>query len=474
MTHKQNDAIELIVNGAGGFRTRYDNYGYQDFRYIFLIGAGASFSSDIPGGLQISESFMSEYNITEEMIEKEIAKDPNLSRYQAVLRIVQEGESAEHVSEHIRNFILKARRPEPDFRWKINSCYNGIASIIVNRKYFSRVAFTTNFDPLLHYAFIQNFYSEPVLIRHSQEIENNSFPKGIEKDFPVLMYLHGYWQNHHLFHDATQFQNFHDTWIKLLTKEWNSNHVIVLGYSGLENSIATKWLKNCLSQPSDIKVWWCYYCANEMLSNDDQNKMEKIRSNLNCYDQRLEFILIKSADQFILDLGSRLDIEYCKNISCVNKIFDWFYPSDISKFNNGATIRYYPGTDYLKIDFESGNDLLPGNNHAGLNIDTVKHVLDINHYNEIELDYEIRFEGEIPKDSPGFEFKLHSENSGWSYHIPIQVDKRTKQLIDLNEFRKKDINFLKNIWRLVIACDVKTMGINNKLSIMIYKCERRS
>lgn len=438
-------------------KVKYREKRKKGSQYIFLLGAGASVSSHIPDGQTMCTNLQKEYQIDKERVK--VYKAMGLTDYQAILGAIRDITDDEFISETIRELIKKARRPEPDGRWIINNCYNILASILTEKIHFSRTVFTTNFDPLLYYAFIQNWNIEPILIRHYKELESMR-PKDVYEEFPCLIYLHGYWQNHQLYHEPRQFKKYGDEWVNRLLLSWVGHDIIVIGYSGLEDSIALKWLRTCLE--SGKMIWWCVYCPDGILK-DKQTK--PIRDKLNVSGESLKFIPIKSADQFSLDLGKEIGITHAIEISCVNTIFEWFKPNSISHFSNGAELSYKTVKE-LKLDFKLGNDEFPGNNHAGLNIDTVEYEVNIDDFTSIEIDYSVNAKN-ILEDSPGFEFKLHSKKNAWSYHVPICKGKN-KIEIPLEKFRDNGVN-LNQVWRIVIAADVKCFGRNRKATVSIFK-----
>jgi hypothetical protein len=447
------DCINSIIEKAK-YREKEKKRGAE---YVFLIGAGASVSSHIPDGQTMCNNLQDKYKIDKEMIKKlNVKGDTN---YQVILGAIRSITNESFISETIRELIKKARRSEPDGRWIINNCYNILAGILTEKIHFSRTVFTTNFDPLLYYAFIQNWNIEPILIRHYKELETMR-PKDVEEEFPCLIYLHGYWQNHQLYHEPEQFNEYGSEWVNRLLLSWVGHDVIVIGYSGLEDNIALKWLKECLEKGQT--VWWCIYCPDGVLRDDQTNP---IREKLNVLGKRLKFIPIKSADQFSLDLGKAIGITHAIEISCVNNIFEWFKPNSISHFSNGAELNYTTDKELI-LDFKLGDDKFPGNNHAGLNIDTVEYEVNIDDFMSIEIDYAVNAK-HIAKGSPGFEFKLHSKENAWSYHVPICKGKNTLE-IPLDKFRDNKVN-LNQIWRIVIAADVKCFGRKGEATVSISK-----
>ena len=50
--------------------------------------------------------------------------------------------------------------------------------------------------------------------------------------------------------------------------------------------------------------------------------------------------------------------------------------------------------DDFTLDLSMGDNPEPGNNHAGINVDSVEHELDLSGYREIELTYEVLTQNE--------------------------------------------------------------------------------
>ena len=298
----------------------------QNFKYSFLIGAGASVSSHLPDGTTLCEEVLNTYDdIKREDIPKTQAR-LGVNRYQAIFNELRQVLHDSNISEFVRDMILdNARRPAPDFRWIINNCYSTLANILLEKPGFSRAVFTTNFDPLMYYSFIQDWNTEPVLIRHPEELVT-MLPKQAFKNFPSLIYLHGYWQNHDQYHEPGQLQSYISEWGAMLN-DWLDQGLIVIGYSGSEESIALEWIKKVLNNSKS--VWWGVYTP---AGNIDHSYCSEIESKIGSHNGNLNFFPIPDADQFALDLGSALDLDKPKQIIALNSVFDWFRPNSPDAF----------------------------------------------------------------------------------------------------------------------------------------------
>ncbi len=432
---------------------RKDPSGYQ---YVFLIGAGASVSSGVPDGAQMIKTLMNIHNIQEDDIKKKMFGS-SMTHYQAAMSCIQDRAGSGWISEFIRKLIRKARRPEPDGRWIINNCYDTLANILIEKPGFSRVVMTTNFDPLLYYAFIQNWNDEPILIRHPDEA-NTMLHGKIYDEFVPLLYLHGYWQNHFQYNDPSTLDDYLERWHGRL-EEYHKKDVIVIGYSGIEDSIAIRWLTESLNKNWN-RVWWCLYAPDGKL---DYEQIQPIQKRLGGFvGDRLQFIAISSADDFVVDLGCELGLERAAQIRCLRQVMPWFRPSISSQFVNGAKLT----TDFangLLLKVETGGDEFPANNHAGFNIDTVVYEMDLTKHKAIVVEYEV-IQTSNEKPEPKFEFKLHSRLNAWSYHIPIRNIGIQTEWISLAEFKKHHVD-ISRIWRIVLAADVGCLGTKSSAEI---------
>jgi hypothetical protein len=305
-------------------------------------------------------------------------------------------------------------------------------------------------------------YNEPILIRHYEEIISMR-PHEVLDEFPSIIYLHGYWQNHWLYHEPKRLKEYSEKWITALSLIYPSHDVIVVGYSGLEDSIALRWLKECLK--NDSTVWWGIHSPTGILDDTKVNAVHKRFDG--CNTTNLIFFPIKSADQFALDLGKSLGLEQASKIHCINQIFSWFKPSRIDQFSSGAKLEFKVEKS-LSLKFEMGSDPFPGNNHAGFNIDTREYELNLEKFKGIKIKYSVKNLSK-KKDSPGFEFKLHSTINAWSYHVPLESNEES-YIIPLERFREHGVD-LSKIWRIVIAADVKCLGENGHCTINILKTE---
>ena len=430
------------------------------FRNSFLIGAGASVSSHIPDGETISQELQREYKFGQEEIEKN--RIEGMTNYQAVMNYAKEIEGEKFISKFIRNMILiNAKRPKPDNRWIINNCYNVLANILVERKDISRAVFTTNFDPLLYYAFIQNWNTEPILIRHSDEM-TTMVPRQVLNEFPCLIYLHGYWQNHYQYHDIEQLDHYIELWADRLT-QWLENDLIVIGYSGLEDSIAMQWIGQCLENGRN--VWWCIYNPNGEKLIEKENE---ITNKLGADGTNLHFISIKNADQFALDLGVELGMQQAIDVHRANQVLPWFYPNDISEFANGSDLKFDTSEGFA-FALSMGKDENSSNNHAGINFGTTEHEIDISKNNKFVIDYKVVSNKTTLKKAV-FEYKLHGKKSAYSYYVPLGDKGNQIHEIPLQIFRDNNVD-LKTIWAVVLAADVNCLGVNGKAEILINKIE---
>jgi len=494
---------------------------WRETEYVFLVGAGASIASHIPDGRTMATSILADVikylhnrfgngtefdeNADEFQAEADRHKSSGMTGYQAIMCATASLRTEDWIAKYIRSLILDhARRPAPDRRWIINNCYNVLANIATETRKFARVILTTNFDPLLYYAFIQNWDTEPVLIRHHSELDTMKATAAREA-FPCLLYLHGYWQNHLVYNDPQQFNNYRDEWVNGLSDSaWVDNDVIVVGYSGLEDNIAQSWLERCIKRRRHI--WWCLYRPSEppvrrgdgldtkkkpglldkwldrwmpQVPMTDQEEEDAIRERLGSPPpDLLTFVKTESADDFAVQLGCHrgLNLSQAKRVSAAVTVAGWFRPNDMSEFGNGATIT--PKTDEptsgILLEFEMGQDSLPGNNHAGINIDTVEHEVslqdELNTGKALRVHYELVF-AEPTTVEPKFEFKLHSKNNAWSALLPLVPDTGGYCDIPLADFKEKGGIDLCTIWRIVIAADVVGLGIRGKAHIRIKRTE---
>lgn len=453
-------AINDIVNKTIGARRIGNKNGFQ---YVYLVGAGASVASNIPDAFNMCKEIREKFKeIKDDEIEQNIKN--GMSKYQATFFEARKYTDDKFLSRFVRDQIKKARRPKPDYRWIINNFYNTLAEILVECKFFSGLILTTNFDPLLYYAFIQNWSTEPSLIRHYEEIKSMR-PQDVLDEFPAIIYLHGYWQNHWLYHEPSELEQYAKQWKSVLS-QYFYHDVIVVGYSGLEDSIAIDWLKECLN--NNQTIWWCIHCPNDNVERDNYRYIELIRRKVgDCNSKKLKIFPIKNAEQFILDLGSGLNLMQARKIQCLYSIFNWFKPINIDQFSNGASLRF-DTKGYLTLNFKMGNDPFPGNNHAGINIDTVYYELCLKRFKKLRIFYNVNKITAL-KTSPGFEFKLHSINNAWSYHVPFEA-KEGYHEIPLIKFSEQGVD-LDRIWRIVIAVDVKCLGKDGECTIKIYNTE---
>ncbi len=447
--------------------------------FVFLIGAGASVTSHIPDGATVLKGLKKKYKFSHEVVD-EYRDKLRMTEYQATMYAIRNhsANGAFEISDYIRMLIEKnARRRAPDNRWIINNCHEVVAGILVHKPDFARAAITTNFDPLLNYALLQQWNTEPLLIRHYDEVESMK-PAALQHRFPVLLHIHGYWQNHEVYNDPVQFAEWMSQWNAALEQSWPSD-VIVIGYSGQEDSIAMEWLRCCVRYGRT--VWWCRYAPGgrlrEFLSDEDiVANLANNRISTGRVRSQVEFIPIEGADQFALQLGTALSVPGAKDMKGIADVFPWFKPSEVSAFGNNATakLKTYKGNiafrespDALepKITFSMAGAKNPANNHAGINIDTVEREFRMP---KRATKIRIYYSGSSSQKDRRFEFKLHSRKNAHRVLIPIFPNKQGYHDIPLSKFLNVD---LKTIWRVVIAADSDAIKPREKASIRIHRTE---
>ncbi|MDG5821444.1 tetratricopeptide repeat protein [Natronococcus sp. A-GB7] len=218
--------------------------------YAFLIGAGTSKSAGIPTASGLIENWQKEAysrEKTEENFEGWVSKKE---------RSINETQNAygfwfEEVyttkrqrRKYIENQVVSGA--DPQFGHIV------LASMMTNdygEKYVP-VTLTPNFDDLLYDAFYHYIEQRPLLINHNAIATQFT----LTRDSPTIVKVHGDYLYENVKNLGSETKDLEENIADILTQTIGEYGLVVVGYSGLDNSLMKPLLE---ANRSDAGIFWC-------------------------------------------------------------------------------------------------------------------------------------------------------------------------------------------------------------------------
>lgn len=436
---------------------KWSNSDASAIGYLFLLGAGASYTCDIP----LAKHMVTDLTKTlkkEGRWDEPKGQEDKVRDYQWVM-------SRFNVKEQIdivRRYIEYARAT--DGRWKLNHCYLVLSEIWKMYPQYRRTLLTTNFDPLFHYALLEQNI-EAKIIRYFSEMKHMQ-PFDTEK-FPTIIYLHGYWQNHHLYNDISSWRKYRGQWVDVLLGPLQKVGLVVLGYSGHPEDLVMKTLLQARKQYDRIAgdIYWCHL-EETQISNDTYVVLDKLGN--------VVAVPIRDADSFMLQIGEALRLPEIMKISAFASVIKGQPPGFIWQFYNHATVDVEVEssperssqrgvTIRIKTDPEYEK---PGENYAGIDIYTVRRLFDFSKYSQVTLEYDAILSEHQYGSTPTFEFKLQSAKAAHIENIPIGLGQEVS--LPLTSYSEDRVD-LRAVDRIVIAANCEQIGCGSSLEIKLRR-----
>lgn len=262
----------------------------------FLFGAAMSKISngvgipDVEGVIEYIEEYAVEQEVDELYFEDSQGfKDQD--RYQNAFSLIAGLCGQESVNEIIKrvvesNIDEKGKHQIPQ---AIKDFVTGIknGNIVVNN------IITTNFDTLLE----EEFTNQKISFNSFSVVADTQLPNDINDNINIY-HLHGSWERGDSMHTTNQLQSNRDRIEVSLQNLIGNQTLVVMGYSGWEDSFTRSLASSVINTQLDYNVLWCFY--------------EKIAAIL----EQKEATLFKSLNDGI----SRGRIQPFKGIDC-NKVF---------------------------------------------------------------------------------------------------------------------------------------------------------
>ncbi len=254
------------------------NQEHSDVRFVFFLGAGASFASGIPLAQELCETWLDKI------------KQNNSDKAEK-----WEGKT---LSEHYNDIFDARFHTNPDigdefFQKLINEAkpsigYLFLAQILTETKH--KFVVTTNFDTMTEDALFSLNKDKPLVIGHESLA---GFVKTTQSTRPVIIKVHRDFllkpQNSN---KGTNLLN--PKFEKMLNPILKETHLVVLGYGGNDKSIMDYLNEN----KGKKAIYWC--------CRDKEKLSQKVKDTLTEKDFIVE---IKSFDRFMLTLSAKFNLD---------------------------------------------------------------------------------------------------------------------------------------------------------------------
>ncbi|KGN86264.1 tetratricopeptide repeat protein [Porphyromonas gulae] len=283
-------------------------------KFCFLIGAGASMSSDIPTGADLARKWIQE--IEEDCGKDDFAKwknkvgisEDNVGEFYPQIYEKRFGHIRESGYDCIRHYM---EGKEPSLGYLI------LANIMVREKH--NVVITTNFDNLLEDAIRTYTKEKPFIAGH--EALAGYVPK--RSDRPIILKLHRD-LFFHPFSDREHTGTIQKAWEDILDRFLSDYFLIVLGYGGNDGSLMDYFA----SLNNRKQIYWCVYNPGEESSNQDSENDLSWRRHLwgklsskaqNILNPNDFLIAINGFDIFMYDCYAALGYKFLDGIEEIKR-----------------------------------------------------------------------------------------------------------------------------------------------------------
>lgn len=386
LKHKERniqDLVRFIKTKAG-----------KTSNFALFLGSGCSISSGVKSAAQLSEEWLKEIYLNENIRNNDTADVDNFSSEIARKYLLEHcGEwynpSHEYSCLFEKRFDLPSQRRafvEEEVGGKFPSIGYAYLIRLIEEHYFNTI-FTTNFDDLLNEAFhlfADNNFSDatqnrdlmrPILCAHDSSVKSIS----ISSARPKIVKLHGDYLFDDIKSTLRETESLEDNIRNKFVEFCKEFGLIVVGYSGNDRSImdvinyllkSDDYLKNglywCIRQSDDIsdelkKLLWkerVYYVYidgfdelfaqlyHQIIAPDQLPIPRTLPNKSNVIVEKLanNEILKKSSSPFIQDILSKLRDEYRRN-SFFNNMKDVLFPEgkieDFQGLSTDETIELF-------------------------------------------------------------------------------------------------------------------------------------
>jgi Tfp pilus assembly protein PilF len=259
---------------------------HTDDGMCFLLGAGASFTSGIPTGVQLAKCWYDD-------IKADLSK-AELSTWQQSLDGFDEKQLAKFYTQ-----IFEKRFDNPSTGFyelqdlmkdaKPSIGYSFLAQILANQKLSHKFVITTNFDHMVEDA-IRFYTTERPLVCGHESLAEYINARSIR---PTIIKVHRDLLLHP-FNKAGNTDTLKEAWQRTLKPILQHYHLVVIGYGGNDGSLMD-YLRDM--KENRRSIYWCYRSESEL----DERILKLLDKD---YDR---LVKITGFDQFMLTLGELYD-----------------------------------------------------------------------------------------------------------------------------------------------------------------------
>ena len=231
----------------------------------FLLGAGASVSSNIPSGGQMVWDFKRTLYCTANNVRTSIYSDLSKENVQKELQTYFDGQegypelwSTEEYSFYFEKCYPQRRDREYYIQEKVRDVkpalgYLCMGELIINGKI--DLVSTTNFDDLVQAGI--HAINSGISIKTISSAVSNSVGFSLYDGFPNIIKLHGDYLFDKIKNTDTELQALEDNIAEIWKTAIRENGLIIVGYAGNDNSVMT--VLERLVDAGEIKkgIYWC-------------------------------------------------------------------------------------------------------------------------------------------------------------------------------------------------------------------------
>jgi DNA-binding transcriptional regulator YhcF (GntR family) len=271
--------------------------GSSNISYGFILGAGASKSSDIPTGVELAKEWYE--NIKNDTFPDELDTWKNSIKFDEA----KIGEFYTEIFE--KRFEIDREEAYEQIQEFIDNAtpsigYSFLAQLL--EKTNNKFVITTNFDTMTEDALFRFTKSKPLILGHellSHYIQSTNLSR------PTIIKIHRDFLLQP-FNSRAELQDLDEKWQEALKPVLKNNAIIVIGYGGHDNSLM-QYLTNI--DASDRKpIYWCYIDKNEI--SDNINNLLKDKDFT---------VKISGFDEFMLLVSQALSFDLPINIEDIKK-----------------------------------------------------------------------------------------------------------------------------------------------------------
>jgi hypothetical protein len=282
--------------------------------YDLFLGSGASTTSGIPSGNDLTLHFKREILSSQNQINNKAIYDlkieANRKKIESFFDDTNIGNPYAHYfqqcypySDDRKNFltnIVRDKKPSIGFLCT--------AALVGNNKF--NTIWTTNFDDLIEKAINTLDYKSCTIISP----ENAASVKNYRDDIPQVVKLHGDFRYDPLQNTKEELQNLENNLYQYFVSAMQKKGLLVIGYSGNDESII-KTLRKILEEPNPFPkgLIWCI-----PRNKTPSNELQEIINLANQKNGKSGFMKIDTFDYFLYELYSACEINNI-NINTIAK-----------------------------------------------------------------------------------------------------------------------------------------------------------